>query len=53
MDGNITTFTPVDTRDEGQRRMDEGAEALMALPEVYAKLHAFDDACQPDRQRRG
>jgi hypothetical protein len=38
--------------DEGQQRMMDAAAVMMALPEVYAKIHEFDDACQPGRLRK-
>lgn len=38
--------------DEGQQRMVNAAMALFAIPSVYAKLHEFDDECQPDEAKR-
>ena len=38
--------------DEGQQRMTDAAESIFEIPAVYAKLHEFDDRCQPDEALR-
>jgi hypothetical protein len=37
--------------DAVQARMNAAAEAVFNNPELYAKLHEFDAACQDERQR--
>lgn len=38
--------------DEGQRRMIDAAMSIFEIPAVHAKLHEFDDDCQPDEAMR-
>ncbi len=53
MDLMIAAVTQsLDTRDEGQKRMDASAEALFAIPEIHTRVHEFDDECQPDNQSK-
>lgn len=43
---------PDEQLDEGQRRMTEAALAILEIPSVYAKIHEFDEECQPPRAKR-
>ena len=43
---------PRDKLDEGQKRMNDAAEALFATPEIHNRVHEFDDECQPDNEAK-
>ena len=51
MDNEAKTHERSAELDEGQRRMEAAAVALFQVPEVFARLHEYDDACQNTRER--
>jgi hypothetical protein len=51
MDEPLKTADKDMDRDEDQIRRDEAAKAIFRMPQVYAKLHEFDEACQTEGLR--
>jgi hypothetical protein len=51
MDYSNEVSEQVGGMDESQHRMLKAVEDLLKVPEVYARLHEFDNVCEPELQQ--